>query len=110
MSQLPELSEDAVIELAREGGFAYMPKLAAQRRITLAELASPKREQVCDILRKALAQGEPAGPACTAGRGDQRYYRIQISYASHQSNGALIILIPENVAPPELELLWRDGE
>ncbi|MBP2167883.1 hypothetical protein J2125_001075 [Erwinia toletana] len=110
MNPLPELSDDTVIELAREGGFAYLPKLAAQRRIALAQLASPQRERVCDILRKALAQGEPPGPACSAGRGDQRYYRLQISYSTHQSSGDIIMLIPESAAPPELEMLWRDGE
>ena len=110
MNSLPELSDDAVIELAREGGLAFIPKLAGQRRIALAQLPDPQREHVCAILRKALAQGEPPGPSCSAGRGDQRYYRIQISYVTRQESGDIIILIPENAAPPELERLWRDGE
>ncbi|WP_437613501.1 protealysin inhibitor emfourin [Erwinia sp. V71] len=110
MNPLPELSDDAVIELAREGGLAFIPKLAGLRRIALAQLADPQREHVCNILRKALAQGEPPGPACPAGRGDQRYYRIQISYVTRQESGDIIMLISENAAPPELERLWRDGE
>lgn len=110
MNQLPELTDDAIIELAREGGFAFIPTLAGQRRIALASLASPQRERVCDIVRKSVEVGEPAGPSCSAGRGDQRYYRLQISYSSHQVSGDIIILIPENLAPPELEQLWRDGQ
>ena len=38
MKPLPTLNQDTVIELAREGGFAYIPKLAGQRRIALADI------------------------------------------------------------------------
>ena len=110
MNSLPELSDDAVIDVAREGGFAYIPKLAGAKRITLAQLNPPQREHVCSVLRQALSLGEPPGEQSRAGRGDQRYYRIEISYATQQQVGNLVILIPEDQAPPGLVQLWQDGQ
>lgn len=106
----PELSDDAIIDVAREGGFAVFPKLAQPRRFALSQLAAPQKERVCQVLRQALPLGEPEDRQAALGRGDQRYFRIQIHYATQQSSGAVVILIPEQLAPPELEALWRDGE
>ncbi len=106
---IPELTEDAVIELAREGGVAFIPQLSGLRRIALSALTPQQRERVIDILQQALQRGFPPGQTDSPGRGDQRYFRIQISYSTQQSAGAIVILIPEQLAPPELESLWRDG-
>ncbi|MEQ9890205.1 protealysin inhibitor emfourin [Pectobacterium aroidearum] len=111
MKTLPELNEDAIIELAREGGFAFIPKLAGSRRFALASVTSSERERICNAIRNAFPQarepGEPDGP----GRGDQFYYRIHISYRHPQQNqyADVILLIPEDRAPPELTELWRNG-
>ncbi|MEI7408276.1 protealysin inhibitor emfourin [Pectobacterium aroidearum] len=111
MKTLPELNEDAIIELAREGGFAFIPKLAGSRRFALANVTSSERERICNAIRNAFPQaresGEPDGP----GRGDQFYYRIHISYRHPQQNqyADVILLIPEDRAPPELTELWRNG-
>ncbi|MBJ7223886.1 MULTISPECIES: protealysin inhibitor emfourin [unclassified Brenneria] len=111
MKTLPELTDDAIVELAREGGIAWLPKLAGQRRFALATMPSAERERLCRALRDALPQarepGEPDGP----GRGDQFYYRIHISYSHPQKNqyAEAILLIPEQSAPKELEALWRNG-
>lgn len=111
MKTLPALNEDAIIELAREGGFAWIPKLAGPRRFALASLSSSQRERICHAIRNAAPQarepGEPDGP----GRGDQFYYRIHISYCQPQQNQYtdVILLIPEDRAPPELTELWRNG-
>jgi len=43
MNPVPELNDDAVIDVAREGGFAYIPKLAAPRRFALSQLSAPQR-------------------------------------------------------------------
>ncbi|MEZ0583177.1 protealysin inhibitor emfourin [Erwinia sp. STN24] len=110
MNSLPELSDDAIIDVAREGGFAFIPKLSSPRRIALAQLDPPQREHVCSVLRHALRLGEPPGEQSRAGRGDQRYYRIEISYATQQQVGNLVILIPEDLAPPELVQLWHNGQ
>ncbi|WP_343552435.1 protealysin inhibitor emfourin [Pantoea sp.] len=105
-----QLTDDAIIELAREGGIAFIPKLRGERRFALAQLPEPQKQRVCEVLEQALPLGEPEDQAANIGRGDQRYYRIQITYATHHEAGALVILIPEQSAPAELQALWRDGE
>ena len=110
MKELPELTDDAVIDLAREGGFAYIPTLAGQRRIELGQLPNPQKERVCEILRHSLPLGEPADKPVQSGRGDQYYYRIQISYQTQQHAGDIVIVIPDRLAPPELKALWKEGE
>lgn len=110
MSDLPPLTDDAVIVVAREGGIAFFPSLRGERRFTLGQLPDPQKQRVCHVLEQAMPLGEPEEKAAQVGRGDQRYFRIQIHYATHQEVGTLVLLIPEQVAPPELESLWRDGE
>ena len=84
---LADLSDDAIIELAREGGVAWIPALSGMRKIVVAK-----------------PPGQPDSP----GSGDQRFFRIQI--VSEQHYHSLIILIPEERAPESLVELWRDGE
>lgn len=110
MNSLPELSDDAVIDVAREGGFAYIPKLAGPRRIALGQLSQPQREHVCNVLRQVMPLGEPPGEQSRAGRGDQRYFRIEVSYATPHQMGNIVLLIPEEQAPPALIELWQDGQ
>ncbi|ORM62965.1 hypothetical protein PRCB_08600 [Pantoea rodasii] len=105
-----QLTDDAIIELAREGGIAFIPRLRGERRFALAQLPEPQKQRVCSVLQQALPLGEPEDQAATIGRGDQRYFRIQITYATHQEAGSIVILIPEQVAPAELQALWRDGQ
>lgn len=110
MKTLPELNEDAIIELAREGGFAFIPKLAGLRRFALASVTSSERERICNAIRNAFPQArDPVNQ--TARRGDQFYYRIHISYRHPQQNqyADVVLLIPEDRAPPELTELWRNG-
>ncbi|KAA8995738.1 hypothetical protein FJU30_23600 [Affinibrenneria salicis] len=110
MKPVPLLTDDAVIELAREGGVAWLPKLAARRRFELAHLAPDERQKVRRLLNQVLPLGAPPGRENRAGRGDQFYYRIQISYLTPRHEGEILLLIPESLAPAELETLWRDGE
>lgn len=112
MKTLPALTEDAVIDLAREGGVAYMPRLAAPRRIALSELDEQQRDRVCSILRRSLPLGQDAEKSDSPGRGDQRYFRIQISWTQQNSthHTDVVVLIAESDAPSELEELWRRGK
>ena len=105
-----QLTDDAIIELAREGGIAFIPKLRSERRFALAQLPEPQKQRVCEVLEQALPLGEPEDQASNLGRGDQRYFRIQITYATHAEAGSLVLIIPEALASPELQALWRDGE
>lgn len=108
---LPELTDDTVIELAREGGVAFIPKLTGLRRITLSSLTSEQRRQVVAILQQSLPFGFPPGQSDSPGRGDQRYYRIQIFWTQHSQAQYtdIILLIPEQDAPASLVDLWQTG-
>ncbi len=112
MAPFPELTDDAIVELAREGGFAWLPRLSGQRRIVLAALDEERRRQVCEILRQILPLGLPPGRPDSPGQGDQRYYRIQITWTRHVSAQYqdVILLVPETGAPPALKDLWEHGE
>lgn len=110
--QIPELTEDAVVELAREGGVAFIPKLSGLRRIAISTLNEQQRQRVIEILDQALSLGQPPGEASSPGRGDQRYFRIQIVWTRHNQAQYtdVILLVPEQEAPPSLVDLWRKGE
>jgi len=110
MSDLPELTDDATIIVAREGGMAFIPGLRAERRFMLGELPAPEKQRVCHALEQAMPLGEREEKAAQVGSGDQRYYRIQIQYATRREAGTIVLLIPEQLAPPELQALWRDGK
>ena len=104
----PELTDDAVVELAREGGVAYIPMLAGRRRIVIAQLTDEQRQRLIEILHQALPLAQPPGQADSPGRGDQRFYRLQITWTTRQSD--MLLLIPESKAQPSFVELWREGE
>lgn len=110
--QVPELTDDAVVELAREGGVAFIPKLNGQRTIALSTLNEAQRQRVVSILQQAIPRGQPPGQPSSPGSGDQRYFRIQIIWTRHnQAQYAdIIVLVPEQEAPESLIELWRKGE
>jgi hypothetical protein len=105
---LLSLSDDAIIELAREGGVAWIPTLSGMRTIVVARLNDQQKQRIAEILQQSLPLGKPPGQPDSPGRGDQRFYRIQI--ISEQRYSRLIVLIPEERAPVALVNLWRDGE
>ena len=106
--KLADLSDDAVIELAREGGVAWIPALSGMRKIVVAKLNEQQKQRIATILQQSLPLGKPPGQPDSPGRGDQRFFRIQI--VSEQHYHSLIILIPGDRAPDSLVELWRDGE
>ena len=110
--QVPELTDDAVVELAREGGVAFIPKLSGQRTIALSSLNEAQRQRLVSILEQAFPRGQPPGQATSPGSGDQRYFRIQIIWTGqNQAHYADIIgLVPEQEAPESLVELWQKGE
>jgi hypothetical protein len=65
--QVPELTDDAVVELAREGGVAFIPKLSGQRTIALSSLNEAQRQRLVSILEQAFRAvsrpGKPLHPA-----------------------------------------------
>ena len=108
MTDTPELTDDTVIELAREGGLAFIPKLSGKRRIIIAQLNAQQRLRLLEILHQTLPLGHVPGKRDSPGRGDQRFYRLQIIWAAQHND--MLLLIPENKAPQSLVELWRQGE
>ncbi len=104
----PELTDDAVVEVAREGGLAYIPALSGVRKIVIAQLNAEQRQRLGTILHQTLPFGHPPGQPESPGHGDQRFYRLQITWTTQQTD--VLLLIPESKAPPSLVELWRDGE
>lgn len=111
MNALPRLTDDAIIELAREGGIAWIPKLSGPRWLVLAKLPEEERQRICAVLRSVLPSAESDDPADPPGRGDQFYYRIHILRGeSDQSDTSLQEWrIPERNAP-ELDALWQNAQ
>lgn len=56
---IPELTDDAIVELAREGVVSIIPKLNKQRKIALVALTAPQRQGIADILKQTLPVGSP---------------------------------------------------
>ncbi|MDW5502239.1 protealysin inhibitor emfourin [Pseudomonas lundensis] len=110
MKPLPALNQDTVIELAREGGFAFIPKLAGQRRIALADITPEQRQRLNQLLDQALPYAQEEGQPDSPGCGDQRYFRVQISYSSQTLRSEIVLLIPESSAPQALIDLWKTGQ
>ncbi|WP_410014014.1 protealysin inhibitor emfourin [Sodalis sp. C49] len=111
MDLLSLLNEHAVIELSREGGFAYIPKLAAQQRFALCDLSSAQREQLCHLVSRVALLAQHSGQNRAPGSGDQRFYRILIvgQPPGEAQPAQAEIVVPESSAPPELEILWQKG-
>lgn len=110
--KLPELTDDVVIELAREGGIAFIPGLRTQRTLVMAQLGSSQRQHLAETLQQSLPLGVAPGLPGSPGRGDQRFFRIEIIRTRHSGaqDTDLILLVPEERAPQSLVDLWRRGE
>ncbi|WP_213875978.1 protealysin inhibitor emfourin [Pseudomonas sp. dw_358] len=102
MEPLNALHADTVLEVAHEGGVAYVPKLNAPRRIELAHLNDEARQHICELINRLLPFSvQPE----TAGSGDQRYFRLEVRGAQ-----SLVLTIPEAKVPTGLVELWRGGQ
>ena len=65
---LADLSDDAVIELAREGGVAWIPALSGMRKIVVAKLNEQQKQRIATILQQSLPLGKPPGQPDSPGR------------------------------------------
>ncbi|WP_106478668.1 protealysin inhibitor emfourin [Phytohalomonas tamaricis] len=105
MSRFDELDVDALVKLSREGGVAYMPTLARPRAIDFQRCSSNQRRFVCDI----LARAEQAASHDSVGKGDQRYFRIEVRKRRDEERPDIELSVPEQCAPQELVSLWLRG-
>ena len=107
MKPLDSLESNAVIEIYREGGIAFIPKLSGPRRVKLAGMSDDKRQQICQLINQALPFAQEKE---NAGRGDQRYFRIEIYVESAEHSASLVVIIPETEAPEALVNLWKQAQ
>lgn len=104
MKQLPALGKDAVVRLSRQGGVAALQALSRPREITFANCNEQERGQICSVLEGCLPL------ATNSGRGDQRYYQIEMRYRQDEHDDEMVLQVPEEQAPGELVRLWDKGE
>jgi len=95
-----EFGADAVLRVSREGGFAPVPGLSAPREITAAACPAALREH----LAACLADD---GAAQRAGRGDQRYWRVELLGKPGARKASASTVIAEDAAPAGLAELWE---
>lgn len=101
MKVLPELGENSVVRVSRQGGMAAIHSLSRPREIEFAQCDITQRTRICSVLKGCLPldSGE-------SGRGDQRFYQIEVRYGA----GEMVLKVPEDQAPGELVHLWDKGQ
>lgn len=101
MKTLPELDDDSVLRVSRQGGVAAIHSLTRPREIEFAQCDITQRSRICSVLEGCLPldSSEP-------GRGDQRFYQIEVRYQA----GEMVLKVPEDRAPGDLVHLWDKGE
>ncbi|MCY1541830.1 hypothetical protein D9M68_775330 [compost metagenome] len=104
MKQLPLLGSDAVVRLSRQGGVAAIQALSRPREIEFSNYDARQRGRICSVLETCLPLATD-----TAGRGDQRFYQIELRYRQDEKDDELILQVPEEQAPGELVRLWDKG-
>jgi len=103
--QLPELGPETSLRLTRQGGLVVMPGLMRARRIDFAECDSNQRRNICAVLESCLPVASRS-----VGGADRRFFLVELHYRDHGAEAELTLQIAEELAPPALLRLWRDGE
>ncbi|QJI29804.1 hypothetical protein HKK55_14135 [Pseudomonas sp. ADAK18] len=102
MKELPPLGSDATVRLSRQGGVTAM--LSRPREIEFAQYNPDEREQICSLLKGCLPL-----TSSESGRGDQRFYQIEVRFRQDDRDDQLMLQVPEDRAPGELVRLWDKG-
>lgn len=105
MKTLPELGDKAVVRLSRQGGLAPIHALTRPREIEFAQCDIDQRMRICTLLEGCLPLTQES-----SGRGDQRFYQIEVRYRVDEQDDQMVLKVPEDQAPGELVHLWDKGE
>ncbi|MBC3209025.1 MULTISPECIES: protealysin inhibitor emfourin [unclassified Pseudomonas] len=103
MKTLPELGDDSVLRVSRQGGVAAIHSLSRPREIEFAQCDISQRSRICSVLEGCLPLD-----TSESGRGDQRFYQIEVRYQSGEME--MVLKVPEDRAPGDLVHLWDKGE
>lgn len=107
MKKLPDLGENAVVRVSRQGGVAAIPGLTRPREIAFAQCEPQQRTQICSLLSGCMPLAADTG---VAGRGDQRFYQIELNYRIEDRDEMQVLKVPEHDAPSGLVQLWEKGD
>lgn len=105
MKTLPTLDDHAVVRLSRQGGVAAIHAFTRPREIEFAQCNFDQRTRICSVLEGCLSLA-----SASPGRGDQRFYEIEVRYRVDEHDDKLVLKVPEDQAPGELVHLWDKGE
>ena len=105
MKTLPDLDDKAVVKLSRQGGVAAIHALTRPREIEFAQCDLDQRTRICSVLEGCLPL-----TSSTPGRGDLRYFQIEVRYRSNDQDDEMVLQVPEDRAPGDLVHLWDKGE
>ncbi|MBV4477487.1 protealysin inhibitor emfourin [Pseudomonas botevensis] len=101
MKTLPELGDDSVVRVSRQGGVAAIHSLSRPREIEFAQCDIGQRSRICSVLERCLSLDNSE-----SGRGDQRFYQIEVRSRA----GEMVLKVPEDQAPGDLVHLWDKGQ
>lgn len=105
MKTLPDLDDKAVVRLSRQGGVAAIHALTRPREIEFAQCDLDQRTRICSVLEGCLPL-----TSSTPGRGDQRFFQIEVRYRANDQDDEMVLQVPEDRAPGELVQLWDKGK
>ncbi|PAU58407.1 hypothetical protein BZL41_17980 [Pseudomonas sp. PIC25] len=103
MIELPPLAAATGLRVTREGGVAHVPGLVRACSIDLANCPEAERQQACAAVETAAPKASEPGQA---GRGDQRYFRVEVSFQGLEVE-RISFNVPETEAPEALVSLWK---
>lgn len=98
------LPAKARLRLAREGGLVAAPGLTRPREFALDDCAPAQRQRLAALIEtcRVRTRAQP-------GRGDQRFFRLELWSDDGPGTAREQIRIDETDAPPELVALWAHG-
>lgn len=102
MSDFPPLHLATIVRISLQGGVAFLPGLSRPRPIDLASCPGAERDEILHVLEASARQ---ASDHC--GRGDQRYFRIELVYQEGTDEKSASFQVPEDAAPEPLVGLWK---
>lgn len=103
MNKLPPLTDEALVRISRQGGFAAIAALSRPREIDFAQCDPEQRGQVCSLLEACLPIA-----SSQSGQGDRRFYRIELRTCAERAQ-EMVLNVPEEQAPRDLVTLWEKG-
>ncbi|WP_462378940.1 protealysin inhibitor emfourin [Pseudomonas sp. Marseille-QA0892] len=92
------------IQLSLEGGVAFLPGRRNSCAIELDQCPPTERERLQHALQTALQRQQAEEDA---GRGDQRYFVVLVSFRQETQAGEMRFKVPEQQVPDALIAEWR---